>query len=236
MRWLKNHLLNYFNKIRRMSKLGFTFYPKDWWTSDMFFELEPIERYIYLEMLFYMYQNNGYLTLTKEQLERRLITQIKPSTWEKITQQLTKHELGYTHDSVYKRRSKADVSRENGKKGGRPKKPRNPEINPPLEYKEKENINIYKKETYTVDNFIKNWVQMHDGKSSLKKLSESDLENFKQINKLYSKEDFHKALSGLFKQNKIMDACLSSPKHFLDINNFVKYLDAFKNNNFNIYG
>lgn len=125
-----------------MSKLGFTFYPKDWWTSDTFYELEPIERYLYLETLFLMYQNDGYFTLSKTQFERRLLTQIKPNEWEKITQLLTQTELGYTHSSVKKRRSKADVSRENGKKGGRPKKPSNPEINPPLEYKEKEKENI----------------------------------------------------------------------------------------------
>jgi hypothetical protein len=116
-----------------MNKLGFTFYPKDWWTSNMFFELDAFERYIYLEMIFYMYQNDGYFNITKEQFERRLITQIKPNTWEKITQQLTQDELGYTHSSIKNRRTKADISRENGKKGGRPKKPKNLEKNPPLE-------------------------------------------------------------------------------------------------------
>lgn len=128
-----------------MSKLGFTFYPKDWWTSDTFFNLVAEERYIYLECIFLMYQNDGYLNLTKEQIERRLITQIKPKVWDKITQILTKTDLGYTHNSIKKRTSKSTTSRENGKKGGRPKKPNNPEINPPLEVKDnriekKENI------------------------------------------------------------------------------------------------
>ena len=125
-----------------MNKLGFTFYPKDWWTSDMFFELDSCDRYIYLEMLFYMYQNDGYLNVSREQFQRRLITEIKPRTWEKITQKLTRENLGYTHESVIKRQSRASASRSNGKKGGRPKKPRNLALNPPLEYKEKENINI----------------------------------------------------------------------------------------------
>jgi hypothetical protein len=116
-----------------MSKLGFTFYPKDWWTSDTFFELEPVERYFFLEFVFLMYQNDGYLTYSKEQIEVRLRTQIKPKIWEKITQLLTQTDLGYTLDSVKKRRSKAETSRENGKKGGRPPKPKNPEINLPLE-------------------------------------------------------------------------------------------------------
>ena len=66
-----------------MAKLGFTFYPKDWWTSDTYFELDPFERYVYLECLFLMYANDGYLTTSKDKLELRLRTQIKPSTWEK---------------------------------------------------------------------------------------------------------------------------------------------------------
>ena len=117
-----------------MSKLGFTFYPKDWWTSDTFFNLDSEERYIYLECIFLMYQNDGYLNLSKEQINARLRTQIKPKVWSKITQLLTKTDLGYTHDSIKKRSSKASTSRENGRKGGRPKKPNNPPINLPLEY------------------------------------------------------------------------------------------------------
>ena len=88
---------------------------------------------------------------------------------------------------------------------------------------------------YTKDNFIKNWVEMNNGNSSLKQLSTDDLENFFTLNKLYGKEDFHKALNGMFKQKSLIDTCKSSPKHFLDINNFVKYLDAEKSGNYNLY-
>lgn len=119
-----------------MDNLGFTFYPKDWWTSDTFFELDTEERYIYLEIIFLMYQNDGYLTLSKEKIETRLRTQIKPKVWEKITYLLTYTDLGYTHKSVKKRRKKSETSKENGKLGGRPpkiKEPNNPVINLPLE-------------------------------------------------------------------------------------------------------
>ena len=128
--------------IKIMAKLGFTFYPKDWWTSDTFFDLDADERYIYLEMIFLMYQNGGYINLTKPQIELRLRTQIKPNVWDKITQLLTCDDLGYTLKSVAKRKLKADTSKINGKKGGRPpkqKEPNNPALNPPLEKKEKEN-------------------------------------------------------------------------------------------------
>jgi len=138
-----------------MDKLGFTWYPKDWWTSDTFFELDAEERYIYLECIFLMYQNHGYLNLPKETIEARLRTQIKPKVWEKITQLLTYTDLGYTHKSVKKRSKKADTSRENGKLGGRPpleNKPNNPAINPPLEKKEK---GIEKKRIETKENLFK---------------------------------------------------------------------------------
>ena len=97
-----------------------------------------------------------------------------------------------------------------------------------------ENV-IYKENVYTKDNFIKNWVEMNNGNSSLKQLSTDDIENFFTLNKLYGKEEFHKALNGMFKQKSLIDTCKSSPKHFLDINNFVKYLDAEKSGNYNLY-
>ncbi len=137
-----------------MSKLGFTFYPKDWWTSDTFFILSPDERYIYLEMLFYMYQNDGYFNLEKEIFERRLITEIKPSSWKKITQLLTQTDLGYTHESVDRRRTKAEISRENGKKGGRPPKPGNPTKNPPLERENKREIENENKDYLNLTTFV----------------------------------------------------------------------------------
>jgi len=120
-----------------MAQLGFTFYPKDWWTSDTFFEFNARERYVYLEVIFLMYQNDGYVNLCKEKIGQRLRMDIPLDVWSKITQKLTKTDLGYTHSSVKKRTAKATTSRENGKKGGRPPKPNNPENNLPLEKKGK---------------------------------------------------------------------------------------------------
>jgi hypothetical protein len=128
-----------------MSALGFTFYPKDWWTSDSFFEFDARERYVYLELIFLMYQNDGYVILDREQVGQRLRMDIPLSVWSKITQKLTKTDLGYTHHSVKKRNAKAVTSRENGKKGGRPPKPNNPPVNPPLESKGKGKEKVNKK-------------------------------------------------------------------------------------------
>lgn len=148
-------------------KLGFTFYPKDWWTSDTFLELDPLERYIYLECLFVMYQNGGYMKNLKTQMEARLRNQIDAGLWEKITQRFILTDLGFTSDTVTKRGKKAETSRENGKKGGRPtknEKPKNPENNLQkthlLEKKEKEKENIY---IYIKAKYINDKVQkIHD--------------------------------------------------------------------------
>lgn len=125
-------------------QLGFTFYPKDWWTSDKFFNLEPIERYIYLECLFIMYQNDGYLKTQKTQIEKRLSLKITDDQWENITEGFVIENNLFTHKSVNKRLKKAITNRINGSKGGRPpkeNKPKKPNLetqnNPPSE-REKE--------------------------------------------------------------------------------------------------
>lgn len=108
-----------------MSQLGFTFYPKDWWTSDSFFLLQPFERYIYLECLFMMYSNDGWISTNKLIVERRLGTTIKDEVWSKITDLMVEEGDQLTHKSVNKRLRKTLANRENGLKGGRPKKESN---------------------------------------------------------------------------------------------------------------
>ncbi|WP_456867561.1 hypothetical protein [Galbibacter sp. BG1] len=108
-------------------KLGFTFYPKDWWTSDSFFELSEVERYFFLEMLFTMYENEGYLKNDIALFNRRIRTNIDSKTWDKLTSKFIREDKkGFTHKSVNKRLKRKAASQENGKKGGRP-----PEVDGP---------------------------------------------------------------------------------------------------------
>lgn len=120
-----------------MDKLGFTFYPKDWWTSESYFELTPIQRYYYLECLFIMYSNDGMMKTQKTQFENRTRTQVKTEDWDIVVSKFIIDGNFYTHESVNKRLRKAIANRENGKKGGRPPKPKEPkketQKNPPLE-------------------------------------------------------------------------------------------------------
>ncbi len=101
--------------------LGFTFYPKDWWTSDTYFILSPFERYVYLELIFMMYSNGGFVLDNKGLVEGRLRTTIKDEIWSKIIDFLVKDGDKLTHSSVNSRLRKAIANRENGKKGGAPK-------------------------------------------------------------------------------------------------------------------
>lgn len=135
-------------------KLGFTFYPKDWWTSESFFELNKDQRYIYLESLFVMYSNNGYMKTQKTQLENRLRIEISDSDWKIVTDKFISDNNGFTHQSVNKRLRKTLANRENGKKGGRPPegktKPKEPnkitQNNPPSEReRERESEEKYNK-------------------------------------------------------------------------------------------
>jgi hypothetical protein len=122
-------------------KLGFTFYPKDWWTSESYFELTPIQRYYYLECLFIMYSNDGFMKTQKTQFENRNRTMVLQNDWEIVVSKFELINDNYTHVSVNKRLRKAVANRENGKLGGRPKKeaekPKKPSLetqkNPPLE-------------------------------------------------------------------------------------------------------
>lgn len=122
--------------------LGFTFYPKDWWASDSFYILNPFERYLYLELLFMMYANDGFVTNDRVMIEARLRTVIREDSWEKVIGLLTQEENQLTHKSVNKRLSKTLANRQNGQKGGRPKKPKKPnsetQKNPPYEIEKKE--------------------------------------------------------------------------------------------------
>lgn len=138
-------------------KLGFTFYPKDWWTSDTFFELTGWQRYLYLECLFIMYTNDGYLTTEKKQLERRIREVVLEVDWEVVLRLFSKTDLGYTCEAVLKRLKKSNSSKQNGSKGGAPKGNQNAkkqpnkttQNNPPLErereIEEEREININNK-------------------------------------------------------------------------------------------
>jgi len=107
--------------------LGFTFYPQNWWTSKHFITLAPLERYFYLEALFYMYINPEGLEDDREFFGQLLRTEISPETWARVTKSFTRVGDYLQSETIAKRRTRAESARINGAKGGRPEKPKNPE-------------------------------------------------------------------------------------------------------------
>ncbi|MDB0600297.1 hypothetical protein PL373_13305 [Tenacibaculum maritimum] len=127
-----------------MAQLGYTWYPENWWTSDEFFEWEdyPLVRYAYREILDLLYSKNGTAKISKAIIKSRFRIELTEDKFELLKSVFDVSDDGYwTNQKVKKRISKAEASRENGKKGGRPKKTQKPNLitqqenpkNPPLE-------------------------------------------------------------------------------------------------------
>lgn len=104
-----------------MDKLGYTFYPKDWWTSATFFKLPPELRYLYLEIISMMYMDDGKWEANRYELHKRFGVDPGDKGWEMLESMFVLDGKFWTHASVNKRLRKAIVNRENGKNGGRPK-------------------------------------------------------------------------------------------------------------------
>ena len=97
-------------------------------------------------------------------------------------------------------------------------------------------------QVYSENEFLKDWNELR--KKHLKKPSflnslgkPDDKENFYELIKNYSKDDFRNALIGLFKQKKLPNdntTMQSNPSHFLKF--FNSYLTAYHDQNPDLYG
>lgn len=107
-----------------MSQLGYTWYAQDWWTSETFKRLKrfPLVRYAIRELFDLMYKEGAPVTMNREYLIDDFNIELSDQEYDKLLEFITITEDGkWWIDSVRKRLSKAEASRENGKKGGRPK-------------------------------------------------------------------------------------------------------------------
>ena len=91
---------------------------------------------------------------------------------------------------------------------------------------------------YKIENFLENWNQLRSHylktPSNLNKLYREESDSFNDLENDTTKEQYHKALHGLFKQQKVpADVMWFRPKHFL--NNIDTYLDAELNKKYNLY-
>lgn len=130
-----------------MKKLGFTFYPQDWWGSDTFLDLPPELRYIYLELISKLYMENNSWKVTQVRILKLFGVDVGEEGFRILSNYFNVDTNGYwSLQSIGKRLSKAQASRENGKLGGRPRKTQKPNLktyeNPPLEREREREIEI----------------------------------------------------------------------------------------------
>lgn len=127
-----------------MSKLGYTWYPQDWWTSETYKRLKryPMVRYAIRELFDLMYKEEGPVEMSRDYLYDDFNIALSDEEYSKLMEYVQVLENGkWWITSIRKRISRSESSRENGKKGGRPKKTQKPKTetqsnnlkNPPLE-------------------------------------------------------------------------------------------------------
>ena len=116
------------SKLLTMTKLGYTWYPENWWTSEAFFEWEdyPLVRYAYREILDLLYSKKGNVKITQSILKSRFRIDLSLEEFEMLKSKFDVDDKGYwSSEKVKIRLTKAESARENGQKGGRPRGSKN---------------------------------------------------------------------------------------------------------------
>lgn len=66
----------------KKKKIGFTMYPKDWWSSGTFFDVDDmLLRYFYIEMMFMIYSESGFWMEDRLHFSKRLRHQLTDHEW-----------------------------------------------------------------------------------------------------------------------------------------------------------
>lgn len=114
-----------------MSKLGYTWYPKDFISDPDVMMMTPTERSIYRDLIDLAYLNGNKITYSIDALVRYTNASAKEIK-QVIETKGVQHDGYFSIPSCDKRIEKAERSRTNGKTGGKPKtEPKdNPEHNP----------------------------------------------------------------------------------------------------------
>ena len=113
-----------------MDKLGYTFYPKDFISDPEVMMMAPSQRGIYRDLIDLAYMNDNKIKYNLTQLSKYCNASEKEIS-EILNLKGLKKDNFWTIPSCDKRITKILANRENGSKGGRPKKPKqNPNNNP----------------------------------------------------------------------------------------------------------
>jgi hypothetical protein len=101
-----------------------------------------------------------------------------------------------------------------------------------------DNVNVSTYVDYSESNFLENWNEARTYKtgeqSNFNRLKQDEADLFWQCSQEYKKDDFHKAIKGLFGQESIPKEIMwFRPRHFLG--NIETYIDAYENKKYNLY-
>ena len=110
-------------------KLGYTWYPKDFISDPEIMMMCPAQRGVYRDLIDLAYMNDNKIKYSIDQLCK--YTGADEQLLQTVLNMKAKKEDGYwVIPSCDQRIKLAQKSRENGKKGGRPKTQNKPKINP----------------------------------------------------------------------------------------------------------
>ncbi len=224
-----------------MSKLGYTWYPKDWGNSDAVFELTLIERGLYRELIDMAMLSDNEIIInyrvwsrkfgtTQKELESILITLVDLELINILENKLF----------IPSCEPRLKLSR-GGKKGGKKSRKNKPSVKPslsllknkdkptPNQIESKVNIKENKEKELTPEHFL-NWFNnfkiKRGFKSNVKRLTPQDRTSLSLLTKSYTGDDFNHALGVLLMDKWAKDNNQLIPSHFLKIDNFTKYLNT----------
>jgi hypothetical protein len=215
-------------------KLGYTFYPKDWNTSEAVFELSLEERGFYRELIDLAMLNDNKTQIKLSVWARKFASDI--NTLESILDVLEvlklikRDDLGKTL-FIPSCEPRLNLVR-GGRKGGKSKPTPKPIVKPtPKPTPKQKKINIKeKKDNIGVEKKFLNWFNIQkkkftNRKGNFKGLSKTDFNNLKTLMKDYNQDDFNNAIPSLFSNEWAKETNNLTPTHFLRLDNFNKYLN-----------
>jgi hypothetical protein len=123
----QNYLLT--GKTHKMIRLGYTWYSQDYISDPDVMMMTPAQRGIYRDLIDLAYKEENKIVYSLSQLSK-YTNGSEEEVLEVLNMKGKKEGDYWTIPSCENRIKKAEQNRINGQKGGRPKKPKNPEQNP----------------------------------------------------------------------------------------------------------
>tara|TARA_R110002051_G_scaffold233916_1_gene295419 strand:+ start:123 stop:854 length:732 start_codon:yes stop_codon:yes gene_type:complete len=225
-----------------MSKLGYTWYPKDWGNSEAVFELNLTERGLYRELIDMAMLNDNKTVLNHKVWSRKFGS----SNEEIETILITLENLGLIQIDFDGSNELFIPSCEprlklvrGGKNGGKKSRKSKPTVKPlvslyenndkptPNQIEKKLNRKEIESEIHTHESFLLWFKQCRKFiglEYNVKRLSAYDRQLFNEL-KDYTKEDYKTAFKNFSSDKYYLDNNLIFPKNFLKEDNFIKYLN-----------